>query len=866
MFRVTNCCLCTEVRPCSTPDDPLLTHPWSRTYARLLRRLDFLVVLLSIGLFALSFHFVKDLRVRSDFKEMLPEKYRSVIEFNNIEKRVHSVGNLILLVGDAPWEAMKRFIDDFAPRAAAELGAEVSNVEVNVKDVADFYDHNKYLFIDLPDLQEIHDRLKRKIDYEKLKRTNLYIEFGDEAPELRRLRHRAEVQEEGGQLPRLQGRLLHDPGCDAGRGDPEAPLRRHQRGVRGKADGSHPRADRDHGPGEVRPEPQVRVRRPLPEDGDGVQVADRRHPEDHACSAWCWWAAWSSSTTAAFRPCILVTITVTQGVLAALALGYLFIGYLTSQTAFLGSIIVGNGINYSLIFMSRYLEERRDKGRGIVDAIAVTISQTWKPTLVAATDHQRLLRRADDDRHPRLQPVRVHRRHRHGHLLALHLLLPPQLALAGRADLGDEGERWEAHEVKYWLLDPFARLLVTRYRDILKVSAALSVLAVVAVAWYLPNSLEYNFEKMRFKPVKEKGDQWEPGARDKINEIFGQSTTPSVVLADRADQSDPICDEIRRKSGPEGDTNLLDDCKTLPGLVPRDQPAKMEILASMRQMLSSSSLNFLNEEQKKEVNKFLAEINLRPVVAADIPATITRNFEEVDGSAGKIVYVYPKPTANLWNGRELIRFADLIREVDLPGGEKIYSSGEPVIFADLLNVVVREGPLVTLFSFVLVLVVIAINFRASRESGIVMGSLMLGILWMVASLPLFGIKLNFFNFIILPLTFGIGVDYAVNMVMRIRQEGPEGVAHAIRHTGPAVILCSLTTIIGYFVLTAANNQALATFGIAAVIGEITCITAAMISLPAFITWRERRAEARKAASEAEPCGRNSCGAERAMES
>ena len=45
----------------------------------------------------------------------------------------------------------------------------------------------------------------------------------------------------------------------------------------------------------------------------------------------------------------------------AFAVAELAFGYLNSSTAFLGSIIIGNGINYAIVLMSRY-EEHRARG------------------------------------------------------------------------------------------------------------------------------------------------------------------------------------------------------------------------------------------------------------------------------------------------------------------------------------------------------------------------------------------------------------------------------------------------------------------------------------------------------------------------
>jgi predicted RND superfamily exporter protein len=98
------------------------------------------------------------------------------------------------------------------------------------------------------------------------------------------------------------------------------------------------------------------------------------------------------------------------------------------------------------------------------------------------------------------------------------------------------------------------------------------------------------------------------------------------------------------------------------------------------------------------------------------------------------------------------------------------------------------------------------------------------------------VRLNFLNFVVLPITFGIGVDYAVNIVQRWRQEGAGSLARVLRETGGAVALCSLTTIIGYGSLLTADNRALRGFGLLASLGELSSIMAALLALPA---WLER---------------------------
>jgi predicted RND superfamily exporter protein len=54
----------------------------------------------------------------------------------------------------------------------------------------------------------------------------------------------------------------------------------------------------------------------------------------------------------------------------------------------------------------------------------------------------------------------------------------------------------------------------------------------------------------------------------------------------------------------------------------------------------------------------------------------------------------------------------------------------------------------------------------------------------------------------------------------------------VQTTGGAVALCSLTTSLGYSSLLIAKNRALSSFGAVAVSGEASCLSTAVVVLPA----------------------------------
>ncbi|MCE7893741.1 MAG: hypothetical protein DYH12_29260 [Sorangiineae bacterium PRO1] len=154
--------------------------------------------------------------------------------------------------------------------------------------------------------------------------------------------------------------------------------------------------------------------------------------------------------------------------------------------------------------------------------------------------------------------------------------------------------------------------------------------------------------------------------------------------------------------------------------------------------------------------------------------------------------------------------------------------------ADILASVRRDGVFASVAAFLGVLAVVFGLFRFSRTTLLVIGSLVVGVAWLGAFAMLTGVKVNFANFIAFPITFGIGVDYAVNVMSRYLSDGERDVRPAIRATGGAVALCSVTTVVGYSSLLLAENRALFLFGLLAVLGEVVCLLAGVLLLPAVL--------------------------------
>jgi len=213
---------------------------------------------------------------------------------------------------------------------------------------------------------------------------------------------------------------------------------------------------------------------------------------------------------------------------------------------------------------------------------------------------------------------------------------------------------------------------------------------------------------------------------------------------------------------------------------------------------------------------------------------------------GMPIALYPRHGRSTWDGHFLIQLSDASRIVHLPDGDVVTSAGSATIFADMIEAIERDGPRAVVASLLGVMLLVVLAFRALKYILITLVVLAFGILWTVGPAAGIDLKLNFLNFIALPITFGIGIDYAVNVLNRYRNEGPGSMRRVLSTTGGAVALCSLTTLIGYSSLLIADNKALVSFGLLADIGELASLGAAILLMPALVLLLERCRERRQA--------------------
>ena len=782
--------------------------------------------------------------LRPDMSELLPGTSRGAVDAREVARRFGGYAELTVVLSGADLLSLQLFADDLAERLdqAPEL---VRWVDYRTDEATDFFRPRLLLFATREELVTLRDALRARIAWEEAARVGRAP--AGAAPDVEAVLRRIAAGREG-----LAQRF--PSGYQAGE-------------VSGKKPGEKQTllamVVRMNGPADdyarvkallARVKTEVAALRaasaavegaPAVEVDYGGYVASNVREHDALAEDLVWATALVVLAVAlaialynrTWKAVFAVGLPLLAGTFATFGLAELAVGHLNSNTAFLGSIVIGNGINVGLIFFARYLEERRH-GKAPVEAMTVAVHGTWLATLTAAL--------AAGVAYGSLLATDFRGFNQFGLIGGIGMALswvaayavgtPLALAWEAKAPIPTHGQ----HPSRPIFTHAVSVLVARAPRITALVALALTVAAGVAIARFARAPIEHDFRKLRDASALAVGG---PGWWDeRVDELFGEHLSPTVILGRDVAQARALAARVQAHVAATPATTF-GSVLSIASVVPDDQEAKLPLVQEIRALATPEHLSFLPPDRQLMVKAVLPPADLRPFGAADLPPSVKRQLTESDGRVGTPVIVYPSGRIDVWNGDDVRRFATELRGLDLPADAPVASS--MLVFADVLDAIEEDGPRATLLSLVGVAVLVVVAFGASKaagravsDAGWVLAALALGVVWFLGLAGALGLKLNMLNFIALPITFGIGVDYATNIFARRRIDHARSIAEVVRTTGGAVALCSLTTIIGYASLLVARNQALFSFGVLAVLGEVACLATALVVLPAVLRWRE----------------------------
>jgi predicted RND superfamily exporter protein len=213
------------------------------------------------------------------------------------------------------------------------------------------------------------------------------------------------------------------------------------------------------------------------------------------------------------------------------------------------------------------------------------------------------------------------------------------------------------------------------------------------------------------------------------------------------------------------------------------------------------------------------------ITLENVPETYKERYVSEDGSHFLMAFYSRK---DIWDGLYTTPFLSTILRY-VPNG-----TGSPVIMKELIDAIGSEGVKAFLISLIAIFVLLLIDFRSIKTTLVSLVPLIISAVWLFGLMGLFDIEFTIINVIGFPLLVGIGIDDGVHVIHRYRREGKLKLSYSISSIGKAILLTSITTILGFASLLQSDYRGYIGLGLVVSIGIGLCFITSILILPAIL--------------------------------
>lgn len=547
---------------------------------------------------------------------------------------------------------------------------------------------------------------------------------------------------------------------------------------------------------------------------------------------------------------LFVGIPLMTGILWTLGLTYLVLGRLTVVTFAFAAVLIGLGIDFGIHIYNRYLEERgRPDQISVYKALHTALVKTGEGTLLGAVTTAlaffgmfftsfRGFREFGFVAGSGILCC----------LAAVFLLLP--LLVRYLAPRREEIKRQDIATLGlprlYKVISEYPRITV--------------ILGLVVSVYFAYQARSLQFDE-KFSALKQTSQTYE-NLRRRIADRFALPSHKIIaVVSDETLQGAlEKNDRLYENLNSQKHYHIL-SCDTLRTFLPsiktqreskkniretignRYEPLKKRILAqAQRAGLSPAALEpffvrlqRLKEEAEDEA-QFLTYEDMRdPFMIRLVQGYLVRTTRQYS----VVTRIYPPE--GRWQTDVPPSFLSALKE----GAGDVDFTGFAIVAREIQEMVRRDLAAIILLVAGSVFVVLLLYFGDLAKALFSIFPVLLGSLWMLGTVHMLGIELNFLNVVVMPMIIGVGVDNSIHLVQRYYERvtsagGKSGkpesgdLRRAVARTGRALVMTSLTTIVGFGSLALADFKGVREMGLISILGITYTLIVSLVILPALL--------------------------------
>nr|WP_320045739.1 MMPL family transporter [uncultured Ilyobacter sp.] len=549
------------------------------------------------------------------------------------------------------------------------------------------------------------------------------------------------------------------------------------------------------------------------------------------------------------RYSLLALVPLITGIIWAMGLTYLIIGTLNMMTAMMGAILIGLGIDYSIHIISVFLEER-DSGMSIEKAVSSIYSKAMRGVATGAgTTAVGFFMFVFSD-FPGFREF--------GLVLGLGIIctlvsavfLLPSLLMIYGGKIGTKKSK------KSLFLEKGEYFLISR-----KKSSLLIVVLILIVLGSKAGKVEFENDMLKIEPKNLQS----VALNREIIDKFDFSSDSTIIVSENLEEAQRIFDradklksigvissitsylpsEEKQKKRLEAGKRIKEKIGNAPDSEIYIGELAEELVRLENNLIELGDLSYIGGEEdirqrcdeileggliselvenidsyrenlEKSQKVFIGELQSiirksnteKTLGLKDLPGKIKDEFVGKTGTY--ISTFYPKE--DIWKSD----FQKIyMKEIDTLGEN---TTGSAKIFLKVIEISATEGKKILILTLGAIYLFLLADFRSLKYATAAILPMVFSILGTLGVMGWTGFKFDMVNIIGIPLIIGIGVDDGVHIIHRYLVD--KNIFVALKSTGKAVTLTTITTIAAFGTLMLAKYRGFVHFGILLTIGVV----------------------------------------------
>lgn len=332
----------------------------------------------------------------------------------------------------------------------------------------------------------------------------------------------------------------------------------------------------------------------------------------------------------------------------------------------------------------------------------------------------------------------------------------------------------------------------------------------------------------------------------------GTSRGAVMLLADDRPSLEQAASSIRNiypngLSGPEVNEGSLEGrvtgapVITLGTFLPPQQEQKLAHIQELSDA-AEDAMRFGDDEWKEKLRPWLPLLEVtEPLQEDNLPSWVLQSLRERDGTLGTVGLTYQDyPGSHAGKMQVLTEKLDVLRQKN----KNVRFAASSATLGEVMPLLREDGWKVTSLALVGQVIATLLIGRSRRRTILILSSILLAVAATAAFMAVLDWRIDFYNMLIFPVAFGMGVDGAIYVVWSVLGRKGKFDWTDLPVSARAVFGSTVTTLVMFLSLCTSDNGGLRSLGYVGSVALFITLLSNLLWLPAALSWLQKVGEPR----------------------